>query len=148
MDGSVAEVACERKQRLASPVTSRLESPSTGYIKLSEFNALAGRDVAAALKSLRERGADRFVLDLRDNPGGLVQAGNEIARLFMGGDVTVVYTENRADRPGPGPPIKAVTTRGDGALRCDLDLRGVPRKEKKSAVYMSSERSLVRVFLE
>ena len=55
---------------------------------------------AAAVTELSAKGADRFVLDLRDNPGGLVQAGSEIARVFMGGDVTVVYTENRPDRPG------------------------------------------------
>jgi hypothetical protein len=46
---------------------------AAGYIKLREFNALAGRDVAAAVTELTAKGADRFVLDLRDNPGGLVQ---------------------------------------------------------------------------
>jgi len=73
VDGEVMSIACERKQGVSTPVSFNLQAPSTGYIKLREFNALAGRDVAAAVKELTAKGADRFVLDLRDNPGGLVQ---------------------------------------------------------------------------
>jgi hypothetical protein len=73
VDGEVMSIACERKQGVSTPVSFYLQAPSTGYIKLREFNALAGRDVAAAVTELTAKGADRFVLDLRDNPGGLVQ---------------------------------------------------------------------------
>ena len=56
--------------------------------------------IAAALASsfpssplqLDAEGADYFVLDLRDNLGGLVPAGVEISRLFLGSDAPVVYT--------------------------------------------------------
>lgn len=57
-----------------------------GYIKLSSFNARAQRDLAAAVKRLEAQGAARFVLDLRDNRGGLVSEGIEVARLFLDGE--------------------------------------------------------------
>jgi C-terminal processing protease CtpA/Prc len=43
-------------------------------------------DVAAAIRRLEAAGAVRLVLDLRDNRGGLVTEGLEVARLFMGGE--------------------------------------------------------------
>eukprot|EP00238_Polyblepharides_amylifera_P011938 CAMPEP_0196592390 /NCGR_PEP_ID=MMETSP1081-20130531/72622_1 /TAXON_ID=36882 /ORGANISM="Pyramimonas amylifera, Strain CCMP720" /LENGTH=569 /DNA_ID=CAMNT_0041916077 /DNA_START=290 /DNA_END=2000 /DNA_ORIENTATION=- len=114
--GKEQDVVCMRMQGVNSPVSFRFQAPSTGVITLREFNGLAGRDVAAALAALEAKGVDRFVLDLRDNGGGLVQAAQEIVRLFTGGDTTVVYTENRPDRQGlVGPPVKAVRTRGEGA---------------------------------
>lgn len=79
----------------SSPVSMRLEGGHVGYIRLREFNSLAERDIAQAIKDLRKQGADSYILDLRDNPGGLVQAGVEIARLFLPPDSTIAYTEGR-----------------------------------------------------
>ena len=53
---------------------------------LTAFNARALTDVAAAVKSLESQGAAELVLDLRDNRGGLVQEGIEIAKLFLEGE--------------------------------------------------------------
>lgn len=66
-----------------------------GYIRLREFNALAKRDLLTAVDRLESAGASSFVLDLQDNPGGLVQAGVEIARLFLDPGDPVFYTEGR-----------------------------------------------------
>lgn len=79
----------------SSPVSMRLEGGHVGYIRLREFNSLAERDVAKAVQELRAQGADAYILDLRDNPGGLVQAGVEIARLFLPAESTIAYTEGR-----------------------------------------------------
>lgn len=65
-----------------------------GYIKLSSFNARAQRDVAAAVRKLEGEGATRIVLDLRDNRGGLVSEGIEVAKLFLQG--AVAYQERPA----------------------------------------------------
>ncbi|GMN43367.1 hypothetical protein TIFTF001_012565 [Ficus carica] len=49
----------------------------------------------AAMKRLQDMGASYFILDLRDNLGGLVQAGIEIAKLFLNEGDTVIYTVGR-----------------------------------------------------
>ena len=56
-----------------------------GTIRLAAFNSRAVPDVAAAVRRLEGAGAAELVLDLRDNRGGLVQEGVELARLFLDG---------------------------------------------------------------
>lgn len=88
-------VSVERKQSVQTPVYYRLEHRAgdlLGYIRLKEFNAVAKRDLVTAMKRLTEAGATLFLLDLRDNPGGLVQAGIEVAKVFLDEGDTVVYT--------------------------------------------------------
>lgn len=64
-----------------------------GYVRLSSLNALAQRDVSAAVRSLESNGAEEIVLDLRDNRGGLVSEGVEVAGLFLDEGDRVVLTE-------------------------------------------------------
>lgn len=65
-----------------------------GYIRLSQFNANATMEVAHAIHRLEQQGAEAYILDLRNNPGGLLQAGIEVARLWLDTG-TIVYTVNR-----------------------------------------------------
>jgi carboxyl-terminal processing protease len=73
---------------------SRQTTRKVGYIRLSQFNANATAEVAHALARLEAQGAESYVLDLRNNPGGLLQAGIEVARLWLD-QGTIVYTVNR-----------------------------------------------------
>lgn len=81
-----------------SPVVAQLDDSrpgqSVGYIRLSQFSANAYKEVAHALHHLEEQGADGYILDLRNNPGGLLQSGIDIARLWLP-ESTIVYTVNR-----------------------------------------------------
>jgi len=61
---------------------------------LSQFSANATEEVAHAIDRLEKQGAAAYILDLRNNPGGLLQAGIEIARLWLDSG-TIVYTVNR-----------------------------------------------------
>ncbi|KAF5472461.1 hypothetical protein F2P56_009178 [Juglans regia] len=95
--GPIQSIAVQRQLVARSPVFYRLEqsengNASVGYMRLKEFNALARKDLATAMKRLQDMGASYFVLDLRDNLGGLVQAGIEIAKLFLKEGETVIYT--------------------------------------------------------
>jgi carboxyl-terminal processing protease len=65
-----------------------------GYIRLNQFNANATAEFTKALRHLEDQGATAYILDLRNNPGGLLQAGIEIARLWLDRG-TIVYTVNR-----------------------------------------------------
>jgi carboxyl-terminal processing protease len=81
-----------------SPVVANLDTsrPQTpvGYIRLSQFSANAYEEVAHAIAKLDRQGAIAYILDLRNNPGGLLQAGIDIARLWLP-ESTIVYTVNR-----------------------------------------------------
>lgn len=70
-----------------------------GYIRLTQFNANATLEVSHAIHRLEKQGAEAYVLDLRNNPGGLLQAGIETARLWIDRG-TIVYTVNRQGNLG------------------------------------------------
>jgi carboxyl-terminal processing protease len=65
-----------------------------GYIRLSQFSANAPEEVAHAITQLQQQGAEGYILDLRNNPGGLLQAGVAIAQEWLD-QGTIVYTVNR-----------------------------------------------------
>jgi carboxyl-terminal processing protease len=67
-----------------------------GYVEVVTFGQNTSKDLLRALGALEEQGAKGFVLDLRNNPGGYLQAAKEIVGQFVGGDQKVVYTEGRA----------------------------------------------------
>jgi carboxyl-terminal processing protease len=81
-----------------NPVYARLDQESAsvpiGYLRLSQFSANATAELAHSIHNLEQQGAAGFILDLRNNPGGLLQAGIEIARLWLD-DGSIVYTVNR-----------------------------------------------------
>ena len=64
----------------------------TGYIKLSDFTPNASAEVRNALVNLKAQGATQLVLDLRDNPGGLINEAVEIVNLFIPKGKEVVKT--------------------------------------------------------
>ena len=65
-------------------------------IRLSGFNARAQQDVAQAVKALTQQGAAEFILDVRDNRGGLYQEGAEVAKLFLEGKNSVLARTKQA----------------------------------------------------
>ncbi|RID45187.1 hypothetical protein BRARA_I01932 [Brassica rapa] len=98
--GPLRTIKVQRQVNAQTPVSYRLEKVdngkiSVGYIRLKEFNALARKDLVIAMKRLQDKGASYFVMDLRDNLGGLVQAGIETAKLFLDEGDTVIYTAGR-----------------------------------------------------
>ncbi|MFW6359381.1 MAG: carboxyl-terminal processing protease CtpA [Chroococcales cyanobacterium] len=81
-----------------NPVYATLDRKTSnipiGYIRLSQFSANAMPELASSIAKLDRQGAKAYVLDLRNNPGGLLQAGIEIARLWLDKGA-IVYTVNR-----------------------------------------------------
>jgi carboxyl-terminal processing protease len=64
----------------------------TGYIKLSDFTTNAAVDVRAAFLDLKSQGITRLVLDVRDNPGGILKEAVDIVNLFIPKGKEVVRT--------------------------------------------------------
>lgn len=65
---------------------------NTGYIKLTDFTTNASSDVRQALIALKAEGAQKLILDVRDNPGGVLKEAVEIVNLFIPKGREVVRT--------------------------------------------------------
>lgn len=68
-----------------------------GYIKLTRFSKNAEREVKSAVLSLREQGAKSLILDLRNNPGGLLEAAVGVADAFLERGKPIVSTRGRLE---------------------------------------------------
>mgnify|MGYP006411765931 FL=1 len=65
-----------------------------GYIRLKQFNANAAKEMREAAKALEAQDVDGYVLDLRGNPGGLLEASIDIARQWLNEGI-IVSTRTR-----------------------------------------------------
>ncbi|MBI4576777.1 MAG: S41 family peptidase [Planctomycetes bacterium] len=81
-----------------------------GYLSLSQFGETAVAEVEEALQALEAEGMRALVLDLRSNPGGLLEAAVEIADKFLDRGRLIVYSEGRNPEVAPR---KEFWTRGE-----------------------------------
>jgi len=76
-------------------VRHELLEPGYGYLRISQFQAHTGEDLIVAIQKLQRDGAlQGLVLDLRNNPGGVLQAAVAVSNAFLS-EGTIVYTEGR-----------------------------------------------------
>lgn len=76
-------------------VKSRVIDNTIGYVRLTQFQEATGRDLSRALKQFREQKVQGTVLDLRNNPGGLLTAAVDVSEQFVGNGKLIVYTKGR-----------------------------------------------------
>lgn len=69
----------------------------TGFIVLSQFTRTASKDVGLALLELKEQGAEQMILDLRNNPGGLLSEAVNVSNIFIPKDQLIVYTKSKIE---------------------------------------------------
>ncbi|XP_035545336.1 carboxyl-terminal-processing peptidase 3, chloroplastic-like isoform X1 [Juglans regia] len=112
-DSGVREVKLPREYIKLSPISSTIIPHRTGdgrltkigYVKLSAFSQTAAADMKNALHEMESQNVQAYILDLRNNPGGLLKAGLDIAQIWLDGDETLV---NTIDRDGNMSPINMV----------------------------------------
>lgn len=96
-DTQILTFALVRTRIELKPVKFSLRTEAgqrVGYVRLTQFNANAARDMRMALEKLNADKVDGYILDLRSNPGGLLYASAEIARFWLG-EGTIVSTVDR-----------------------------------------------------
>jgi len=95
--GKEYEVTLTRDMISLPNIESELKG-DVGYIRLAQFNVKSAKDVAAAIRKLEKQGAKSFVLDLRDNPGGLLDQAVDVTSLFVPSGAAV-KVEERGRKP-------------------------------------------------
>lgn len=83
-----------------------------GYIKITNFGEKTFKELNEALGSLHDKGMNSLVLDLRNNPGGLLQAAFKVANKWVD-DGRIVYTRGRASGQDKNFPASERNTEGD-----------------------------------
>jgi len=79
-------------------VKSKLPEAGYAYVRITQFQERTGEDLVHALRSLHDQNQDNLkglILDLRNNPGGLLNAAVGVSAAFLPKDALVVYTDGR-----------------------------------------------------
>ncbi len=90
------DVTLTRRRITVRPVPyAFVTEQRVGYLRLAHFTATAGHELRAGLDSLRREGAKSIVLDLRGDPGGLVDQAIDVAGAFLPEGALIVSTKGR-----------------------------------------------------
>lgn len=113
---------------------------NVGYIKLDEFSSLAAQQMKDAIDELQKQQASAFVLDLRGNPGGLLFASVDIARMWMAeGEIVDVVDRKgghrrfQADNSAITDKPLVVLVDGNSASASEI-LTGALKENKRATV--------------
>ncbi|MCG3203717.1 MAG: Carboxy-terminal processing protease CtpB [Elusimicrobia bacterium] len=92
-------------------IRSRMLKDGIAHVRLTEFIEPTVRDLEIALKNLEKQGMKSLILDLRNDPGGLLVSAVDVCKEFIGDQKLIVYTEGRAQprqefRAGVTAPYK------------------------------------------
>ena len=78
-------------------VVSKLYQNNIGYIKIRSFSKNTSSGLDKALEELRGKGITKLILDVRNNPGGLLNQAVEVTDRFLSRENLIVYTKGRSD---------------------------------------------------
>jgi len=104
----------------------RILEDGIGYIRLIEFRENTGRDFEIAFENLKKKGMTAFILDLRNNPGGLLDNAVKVAENFVEKGKMIVYTKgkdasqnlellSRTDHPDLESPMVVLVNEGSAS---------------------------------
>jgi carboxyl-terminal processing protease len=91
------ELVLDEVEIKAVPFFGKIDE-TTGYIVLTQFNKKASQETKEALEKLKADGATKIVLDLRGNPGGLLNEAVNICNLFISKNEIIVTTKSKNEK--------------------------------------------------
>ena len=92
-----AQIILDEVEIKAVPFYAKIDD-KTGYIVLSQFNKKASQETKEALEALKKEGAEKIILDLRGNPGGLLNEAVNICNLFVPKNEVIVTTKSKVEK--------------------------------------------------
>ncbi|WP_353125780.1 S41 family peptidase [Parapedobacter pyrenivorans] len=115
---------------------------ATAYIKIRRFGAKTAEDFERALKDLKKQGAQRLILDLRENGGGYFHVATALASYFFDDKRLIVYTEG-AHEPRVDYYSNADGIFGDGELAVLIDEQSASASEIVAGAIQDLERGII-----
>ena len=94
---NMAQIILDGVEIKSVPFFGKIDE-KTGYIVLSRFNQKASLETKQALEQLKREGAERIILDLRGNPGGLLNEAVNICNLFVPKNEIIVTTKSKIEK--------------------------------------------------
>ena len=117
-----------REEINVKSVTAKMVEPGYGYLRIRQFQDRTGEDVAKALKDMYKQGDLKgLVLDVRSDPGGLLNQAVAVSAAFLPKDALVVYTDGRT----PEARMRLTATKEHYTRRGEDFLRDLPAGVKK-----------------
>lgn len=137
-------VRLKREEIHVSSVShERLLGGDVGYVDLTIFSEASARDLKAAIDKLRASGMRKLVLDLRGNPGGLLDQGVRVSELFLDPGERVVSTRGRTadataeftdDAPQPWPDMPLVVLVDHGSASASEIVAGALQDQDRAVI--------------
>jgi len=94
---NTAQIVLDEVEVKSVPFFGKIDD-KTGYIVLAKFNQKASYETKQALEQLKKEGVERIVLDLRGNPGGLLNEAVNICNLFVPKNEIIVTTKSKIEK--------------------------------------------------
>jgi carboxyl-terminal processing protease len=94
---NITQIVLDEVEIKSVPFFGKIDD-KTGYIVLAHFNKKAAAETKEALEQLKQEGVERIVLDLRDNPGGLLNEAVSICNLFVPKNEIIVTTKSKIEK--------------------------------------------------
>jgi len=113
--------------KLESVKDAKIMEGDIGYIKISEFQEKTVEDLDKAISKLSKKGMKSLILDLRNNPGGLLDSAIEALDLFLKKGLLIVYIEGR----NPAKKVEFLSEKE--AKYADINLAVIVNKTSASA---------------
>ena len=118
----ILDVKVTRDKIVSKTVDEKVLEDNIGYIKITSFTEHTNKEFDKALKTLKQSDIKGLIIDLRDNPGGLLNVCKDIADSLIG-EGTIVYTKDnkgnteylKSDKEKLGLPIVVLTNEGSAS---------------------------------
>lgn len=115
-ENEILNFEVERREVKINSVTSKMLEENIGYIRIPSFNEGTANEFKENAQKLMNEGATKFVIDVRDNTGGIVSEAVEIAECILPKDKLIMVTINKNQKREETKSKKDNLVKGDIVL--------------------------------